>query len=132
HLLEEIVGPALLPDAAAPEISLLAMRADPGNADAGRADDHRLVRGMAARGELELVLGGRRAAIGSDLAVRPGLFRDPLKRVPSIFIGAVEHARLAFREIAAAFVLLDDGVAFAEKLRLERRHLGLVGRADQH
>ena len=57
HLGEEVIGPAHLPDAAAPEISLLVMRADICDADAGGADDHGFVRGVGKRGELELVLG---------------------------------------------------------------------------
>ncbi len=131
HGAEEIVRPAHLPDAAAPEVSAFAMRAGFRDADARGADDDGLVCGVGEGGELQLVLGGGRAAIGGDGAAGPGLFRDPVERVPAVFVGAAQHAHLAFGEIAAALVLLDDGVACAEELLPERTHLGFIGRPDE-
>src|SRR5262249_11665548 len=102
------------------------MRAYLRDAYAGRSDNHRLVRRMSKRGELELVLRRRRAAKGCNLAVGPRLLRDPFERVPAILIGAAKHPHLAFRKEASALVLLDDGVASIEQLGLEGAHLRFI------
>ena len=116
HLGEEVIRPAHLPDAAAPEIAAFIVRPGLRDADAGRAGDHRLVRRVAEGGELQLVFRRGGTSIGADGAVGPGLGDDPFEGVPAVFIRHAEHAHFAFGEEASALVLLHHRVASLEQL----------------
>ena len=91
---------------------------------------------MVGRRELQLPLGRGGTAVGADLLVRPALVCDPGQRVIAIRARVAEDLELAFREIAATFVLADIGITpvnrlddLAQRPALQRVHV--VGRADK-
>ncbi len=108
--------------AAAVPVALFVVGTDAADAGAEALHVHRRVAGMTERGHAHLILGGRRTAGRADLAVRPGLLRQPVDRVESVGLRS-EDVVVAFREEVAALVLHDVGVAALDGGQL-RAHVG--------
>ena len=66
---------------------------------------------MVAGGQHELRLAKRRTAEGSDLAVRPGLVRDPVQRGHAVVRCVAPRLQLSLRACGAAQILDQDRVA---------------------
>ena len=114
---EHLHRPAAIP------VALLEVRAHAADAGAEALHVHRRIGRVAQRRHAHLVLGGRRAARRSDLAVRPGLGRNPCERVVPVG-GRSQDVVVALGEEVAALVLDDVGVA-----ALDGRQRGIhVGR----
>ncbi len=86
------------------------------------ARDDRLEGGMAGRHRRPLREAVVAVAPHADIAVRPGLLRDPLDRVVAVGNLVDERDRLALGAEAPAHVLRHEGVAARQEMRGQRRH----------
>ena len=108
-------------------VALFLEPADLADAGAGRLGHHGGVGRVVLGGQGQLPLGRGGTAQGADLAVRPGLGRDPGQGVIAVGLGIAQDLVIALREVAAAFVLHHQGVAPADPGQGAARRAGVVG-----
>src|SRR5881394_41693 len=104
--------------AAAIPVSLFEVRRDATDPGAKTLRDDGSQRGIALRGDGQLPFRRRGTSDQTDLAVRPGLFRDPRDGRIAVAQRRTENVVVAFREKVSALVHLDKGITALDRVEL--------------